>query len=338
MIAGSGLAAGQLPTPALAERAVHRALEAAGLARAGTVILFLSRDFARQPQPAVLAAARAAGCLQVVGSTAGGLLTERGWLLDQPGAAALVVETPAGPTPGTMPALSFSACHNLPFGWLADRPRAGLLEPGAALWNHGRPAGQGGTEMQLPGLDCRLAISTGLRPLGDAAVVEAGEAYEIQRIAGQSAADHLLRQLPPDMRERPALHRVVARRRPELPGIPILSINADGTVTLAEALAVGDEITWAVRQPLSAEQDMRQTLQQAAGDAPPPAFGLMLSCIGRGPLFYGDDDRDLAVFRERFPGTPLLGAYGHGQIAPVDGKNRLFHNSVITLLLGNSHV
>lgn len=337
MIAGSGLAAGQLATPALAERAVHRALEAAGLARAGAVILFLSRDFARQPQPAVLAAARAAGCLQVIGCTAGGLLTERGWLLDQSGAAALVIETPADPAPGAVPALSFSAGHNLPFEWQSGLPRSGLLEPGAALWNHGRPAGQG-SEMPLPGPDCRLAISTGLRPLGETATIEIAEAYEIQQIAGLSAAEHLLRQLPPDLRERPALHRIVALRRPELPGIPILSINGDGTVTLAETLAAGEQIRWAVRQPLSAEQDMRQTLQRAAGDAPPPACALMFSCIGRGPLFYGDDDRDLAVFRERFPGTPLLGAYGHGQIAPVDGRNRLFHNSVITLMLGSSHV
>jgi hypothetical protein len=52
-----------------------------------------------------------------------------------------------------------------------------------------------------------------------------------------------------------------------------------------------------------------------------PDFALMFSCIGRGPLFYGNDDRDLLAFRERFPGVPLLGAYGSGQIAPVGGKS-----------------
>jgi small ligand-binding sensory domain FIST len=64
----------------------------------------------------------------------------------------------------------------------------------------------------------------------------------------------------------------------------------------------------------------------------------MFSCIGRGPLFYGDDDRDLLAFRQQFPDTPLLGAYGSGQIAPAGAQNRLFHNSVITLLIEGTHV
>jgi len=57
----------------------------------------------------------------------------------------------------------------------------------------------------------------------------------------------------------------------------------------------------------------------------------MFSCIGRGPYFYGGEDRDLLVFTERFPGVPLLGLYGSGQIAPSNG-GRLLHNSVVTAL------
>ena len=64
----------------------------------------------------------------------------------------------------------------------------------------------------------------------------------------------------------------------------------------------------------------------------------MFSCIGRGPLFYGDDDRDLLAFRQRLPNTPLIGAYGSGQIAPANGRNRLFQNSVMTLLFENADV
>jgi small ligand-binding sensory domain FIST len=64
----------------------------------------------------------------------------------------------------------------------------------------------------------------------------------------------------------------------------------------------------------------------------------MFSCIGRGPLFYGNDDRDLVAFRDTFPDTPLLGAYGTGQIAPLAGQNRLFHNTALTLLFESAHV
>ena len=89
----SALVSGLHPGPDLAEQAVRQALESAGLERADNVLLFLTRDFARHAQPALVAAARAAGCLQVCGSTASGLLTGSGWLLDQPGAAALVFES-----------------------------------------------------------------------------------------------------------------------------------------------------------------------------------------------------------------------------------------------------
>ena len=95
---------------------------------------------------------------------------------------------------------------------------------------------------------------------------------------------------------------------------------------------------WAIRQPLASEQDMRQSLAAAVDPEKMPEFAVMFSCLGRGPLFYGGDDRDLLVFREQFPGVPLIGAYGSGQIAPVGDGNRLFQNTVVTLLFESTHV
>jgi len=347
--AGSGLASGPRPSPELASQAVRMALAAAGLERAAAVILFLSREFSRQAQPAILAAARAAGCLQVFGGTASGLLTERGWLLDQPGAAALVLEH-AEPVLPAAPIVSFSGHTTLPFAWHAGPARLGLLDTDAAVWAHGRLAADGCAEIRLPGLT-RLAISPGLRRLGEAQRIDATRGYDICRCAGQTALASLQRNLPAELRDNFPLHRIVALRRPDLPGVPILSANADGSLSLAEALSEGETITWAMRQPLAAEQDMRQALSAATiettagpgGDTQKegifqPDCGLMFSCIGRGPLFYGDDDRDLLAFRRQFPDTPLLGAYGSGQIAPAGAQNRLFHNSVITLLIEGKHV
>ena len=89
---------------------------------------------------------------------------------------------------------------------------------------------------------------------------------------------------------------------------------------------------------MSAEQDMRQSLLATVDLEKRPDFALMFSCLGRGPLFYGDDDRDLLAFRETFPGVPLIGVYGSGQIAPAGNGNRLFQNSVVTLLCESVHV
>lgn len=343
MKVASSLVAGRRPLPELADQAVREALAAAGLERADNVVLFLTRDFSRQPshqpQPAVLAAARAAGCISVGGCTASGLFTERGWQLDQPAAAALVYASPANAAaPAESPILSFSGHGRLPFDWLDGAPRAGLLDTDAATWSHGRVSDSGCAEFRLPGLHASLARSSGLRPLGDPLPVERCLGYELGRVGGHSAVDSLRRALPAELRDYPPLHQIAALRHPDAPGIAILSANADGSLTLAEALNDGDPITWAIRQPLAAEQEMRQALTAAVDGKKRPDFGLMFSCIGRGPLFYGNDDRDLQAFRDTFPDTPLLGAYGTGQIVPLAGHNRLFHNTALTLLFESVHV
>ena len=338
MKVGTGLISGQRPIPELAHEAVQAALGAAGLERADNVILLLSRDFLRNPQPAVLAAARAAGCLTVCGCTTSGLFTERGWQLDQPAAAALVYASPGGETATASPTLSFSGHGRLPFEWLDDTPRAGLLDADALAWSHARTTDSACAEFRLPGLRAYVARSTGLRLLGEPSSVEGCRGYELGRVGGHRAVDSLYRALPAELREHPPLHQIVALRHPDEPGIAILSAGGDGSLMLADTLSDGETITWAIRQPLAAEQDMRQSLNMAVSAGTKPDFALMFSCIGRGPLFYGDDDRDLLAFRDTFPDTPLLGAYGTGQIIPLGGQNRLFHNTVLTLLFESIHV
>ena len=348
MKVASALVAGNRPEPELAREAVRTALAAAGLERADNVILFLSRDFSRHPQPAVLAAARAAGCLSVCGSTASGLFTERGWQLDQPAAAALVFSSEAHQAVSNdSPQLSFSGHGRLPFEWQDGGPRVGLLDSDAAVWSHGRTADNGCAEFRLPGLSARLARSSGLRLLGEPLPIEQCAGYELRRVGGHSALDSLRRALPAELREHLPLHQIAVLRQADAPGIALLSANADGSLTLADTLNDGDKISWAIRQPLAAEQEMRDALLVARMETTAgatvnpkkqPNFALMFSCIGRGPLFYGNDDRDLVAFRDTFPGTPLLGAYGTGQIAPLAGQNRLFHNTALTLLFESAHV
>jgi hypothetical protein len=350
MKVASSLVSGLYPMPELAANAVHNALQGAGMQRADSVLLFLTRDYVRHAQPAIVAAARAAGTLQVSGCTAFGLLSERGWLLDQPGAAALVIGeiAPAAPADDhNQPLLSFSGQHTLPYAWQAMPERAGLLDAEAVTWAHGRISDQPGAEIRLPGVHTRLCLSPGLRLLNLPLTVNAASGYDLRQIGGLAPIDSLRRHLPGELRADPPLHQIVIVREPGAPAIPILTANADGSLTLAEPLAVGEHIHWAIRQPLSAEHDMRQSLLAAPqgdflrGAVDPekkPDFALMFSCLGRGPLFYGNDDRDLLVFREQFPGVPLIGAYGSGQIAPVGDRNRLFQNTVVTLLCESAHV
>ncbi len=335
VIAGSGLASGSQASAALAAEAVHRALARAGLQRAGQVILLLSREFARQADEALRLAARTAGTLQIAGCTASGVFTEEGWQIDRPAAAALVMD--AG-RETTRTGLSLSAQGRLAYDWLDETPRHGLVDSDGAAWQMSRLSRDARALCQLPGR-LRPLLARGLRPLGQSFAVDANEGHELREIDGMSALEHLRRQLPGVLRERPPLHRLCLLAEAEQPGIPILSINADGSLTLAEPPSPGQPLNWALRQPLEAEREMREQLARLAVDPTWQAdFALMFSCIGRGPLFYGDDDRDLLAFREHFPGLPLLGAYGIGQIAHTRTGNRMFHNAVLTLIHENDHV
>ncbi|MCG2577042.1 FIST C-terminal domain-containing protein [Dechloromonas sp. XY25] len=338
MKAASSLVTGPRPVAELAQEAIRQALANAGVTRADHVLLFLSRDYARNPRPAVIAAARAAGCLSVCGSTASGLFTERGWQLDQAAAAAMILASRESTEGADEALLSFSSHGRLPFDWQADTRRAGFLDSDGVTWAHGRVTDSGCAELRLPGVRSHLAISTGLRLLGDPQTVDQCRGYELGRVGGHRAIDSLYRALPAELRQYPPLHQIALVRHPDEPGIAILSANGDGSLMLADSLENGDSITWAIRQPLTAEQQTRKSLDSLALTNPHPDFALMFSCIGRGPLFYGDDDRDLQVFREVFPDTPLLGAYGTGQIIPAAGNNRLYHNAVLTLLFESSHV
>lgn len=337
MRVASGFASAPQASRELAEQAVSSALAAAGLDQANHVLLLLSREFSRHAAEAVRAAARTAGCLQVSGCTVSGLLTEAGWLLDQPAAAALVIgDLPPPSMAAAMPLISFCGRPTLPVDWHADAARVGMLEPDALTWAHGRLTANACAETVLPGLSGRALVACGQRLLDSELSIDACSAYELRRVAGQSAVDSLRRALPADAREPMPLHRLSVIVDANTPPITILAANADGSLTLASALREGQKIGWAMRQPLAAEQEMRQLLSEDVD--PPPAFALMFSCIGRGPLFYGDEDRDLHAFRQRFPGVPLLGAYGSGQIAPAQAGNRLYHHTAVTLLYRSSHV
>ncbi len=77
-IVATGLSHGGRSDPEHAARAVAQALARAGLARATSVLLFLTPDYATDPHPALRAAARVAKCLQVFGATGAGRSTSIG--------------------------------------------------------------------------------------------------------------------------------------------------------------------------------------------------------------------------------------------------------------------
>ncbi|WP_153117940.1 FIST C-terminal domain-containing protein [Rhodocyclus tenuis] len=378
MSIATALISGDEASPQLAEAAVRAALDKAGLASAESVLLFLTPDFARHAQLAVTAAARAASSLQVGGGIAAGVFTEEGWVLDRPAAAAMVFgggialsaaddsENTAADN-STRSLLSYTASAFVA-DWKEHPARFGGSFCGAGggfepvVWQGSRICASRRCSLAFSGARVDLGVSSGLRLLAPAQIIDLVCAYDIEEIGGRSALLSLLRALPdalqsawyasssPEHLPLP-LHHLCAvliddsaggdtqaalaegRFRP----VPIVAVNADDSLTLAERAHPGQRIAWAMREPDTGIADMRRTLARLAAAASEPLAALAFSCIGRGPYFYGGDDEDRALLVKRFPGMPLLGVYGTGQLAPgCDGDNRSLHNCVVTATLSRT--
>ena len=361
-LVATGLARGPHPDPSLVTEAVEQALKRMDTPVASGLLLFLSADFARHAQDAVAAASRAANCLQVYGATFPGVFTEDDWVLDGAGVAVLAFRADLSLTPAsngsTAPRLSLAEPSCLPDTWRTGPPaRFGALATDAAgqgagrVWSRGRVISEGAVELELRGLQARLGCSRGLQALTAPAGVSAAVAYELQGIDGQGALDHLLAALPPGF-DTPPLHLAFAAildadaddeglnafsaGRYHL--VPLIGANpSERSLTLTEQIPTGARLVWCLRSPEAALTDTAAMLERLAPpDAPAPTAAVMLSCMGRGPYFFTDGDRDLALVTECFPRLPIIGAYSAGEIAPTPTGNALVHNSAVLALLDHA--
>ncbi len=358
----TALITGNEPHPQLAEEAVHQALAQAGLTQANSVLLFLTPEFSRHTQATVTTAARAAQCTQVAGGIASGVLTESGWALDRPAAAVMVFgdDLTLGFAHDEHAPLLCYAGGVFPAPWEDSVTRFGSTFSGTfagtsahtqpAVWQQSRISEEQRFCVKLNRADVAIGVSSGLHRLGSPQCVESSNGYDLERLGGQSAVHSLKNSLPVEFRQLPSLplHLLAAilcdteTVENDTDGcnqrsIPIIAANADHSLTLAERVLPGQRLIWGIRQPLTTEDDMRQGVEQLAASIPNPSCALMFSCIGRGPYFYGGEDRDLNLLRQRFPGLPILGTYGTGQIAPGNQRaglgNRQLENAVVTALI-----
>ena len=360
MTIATGLASAPIAEPQLAGQAVEQAMAESGLTVANSVLLFLTPEFARAPQPALLAASRASNCTRIIGCSAAGIFTEQDWILDTPAAAAMVFGG-VGLTPATQPQaddliLSLAAPNAINSAWIGEPgQRFGGISGDATgqgpfkVWCGARTSESGRCETTLTGAAGVVGVSQGIRALSEPLEITQASGYDVITLGQQPALNVLARELPFDLRthDNLPLHLLMAGIISGDPAAaidegrfrltPIISANTDDrSVTLSARLTPGERMFWAVRQPLSAERDMRLTvdrLQHELGDV--PDFGLLFPCMGRGPYFYGGVDRDLDLVRQRFPGMPLIGFYGNGEIAPLNGANQLLQYAAV---LGLFHV
>lgn len=350
----TGLSHGGSPQPEHAARAVRLALERAGLKRATGVVLFLTPEYAHNPEPALRAAARAAGTLQVLGGTGAGILTEQEWVLDSPGAAAMVFGDPVSLRPVTKSAddvvISLCTPTGITADWL-DEPvrRLGAISTDFGghgpfkVWANARLIEDGCAEASIHGVRAAIAASQGVRALTAPIEVAEVEQHDLKRLGHYPAFSVLVQSLPAPLREmeRIPLHLFLggvtfgdpqtAIRDGRYRLNHILAANPkEQSITLAQKLAPGERLFLAMRDALTAERDWRRTLERAHHElGESPDFSLLFPCMGRGPTFFGNRDRDLDQLRARFPNLPVIGVYGNGEIGPLDGASHLYQYSAV---------
>jgi small ligand-binding sensory domain FIST len=368
MILTTALQSANEATPDLVRSATRRALEKAGLNSAQGVLLFMTPEFSQNAQAAVTAAAQAAQCTTVFGGLAAGVLTEEGWTLDRPAAAVMVFGgraslQPPDPENG-QPILSYSGAWGRPqdaatssgrvkrfggafSGEFSENP----VQP--AVWQCGRLLSPPHASTQIGGARVEISVSHGLLLVTQPTRIEGASGLILERLSNpplgsQAAFKSLLRHFPIQA----PLHQLMAlvAKAPEdfsaFPDgdyriLPLISVNADHSITLAGETQAGEYLCWARRDRWNVPKDMRRAVDRVAAVVSEPVGALMFSCIGRGPFFYDRDDMDLKILRERFPGIPIIGCYGTGQIVPKSDPAEGFsyaRNSVVTALLAPSGI
>lgn len=354
MKVATGLAAGKEAHPSLARDAVAQAMRSAGLEIANSVLLFLSSEFARDPVPALRAAAAAASCMDVMGCSAPGIFTEQNWVVDGPAAAAMVFGGDMRLLPALKPQagqslLALAAPNGINITWLAKPGvRFGGISGDAtgqgpfSVWQHGKGAPSGHCEAVMAGMQGAIGASHGVRVLSQPRPVTAVHGYDLVFLEGKPALDSLQRAYdarPGACGDQLPMHRlmlgIAATPESALHGdyrltALVCANEAERSVTLTTRLAPGQLAFWLLREPDAAQQDLEHTvarLQQQL--SAPPDFGLLFSCLGRGPYFYNGVDRDLDMMQKMLPGMPLIGFYGNGEIAPVNGVNELLQYSAV---------
>lgn len=336
MTVATGLSIGNVAAPELAAQAVEQAMARARLSVAGSVLLLLTAEFARDPTPALRAAAKTANCTQVMGCSATGVFTESDWVLDAPAAAALVFPDtmalkPPAPTDPRQLLLTLAAPNAINTTWMtAPGVRFGGVSGDAtgqgpfSVWQHAKGSPYGHCEAALCGVKGAIAAAHGLRVLSVPRPVTAVHGHDLIELAGQPALA-TLQAARTHYQDRP-MHYMMAVFADSIEAIrtgdyqiaALVSGNDDeDSVTLARQLRPGQYLSWAVRDAETALGDLRRTVDALeARLAVAPEFALLFSCLGRGPYFYGGVDRDLALLTRRFPDMPILGFYGNGEIAP----------------------
>ena len=360
MKVATSLVLGNKANPALVAEAVSIAMLKADITVASSVLLLLTSEFADDPQPAITAAAKTANCTQVFGCSATGIFTEEDWVLDSPAVAVMVfggdVSIQSAKLHRNQQALlTISAPNAINSTWLNDgSARYGGVSGDAvgqglfSVWQHAKGGNTGKVDAYITGVKLATKATHGLKMLTKPKKIQKVNSFDIELLDNKPPLvslqkawkAHSKSELPMPLHLMMAVYANSAEAisHGEFSQANLISHDEDsGSITLAQPLETGQYLSWGLRDQKVAEAELLITTQQLKQELGTiPEFGLLFSCLGRGP-FYDGIDHDLKIIAQQLPNMPLIGFYGNGEIANIAGKNQLLpYSAVLSLFAENS--
>jgi small ligand-binding sensory domain FIST len=200
---------------------------------------------------------------------------------------------------------------------------------------------EGAVGAVLSGVAVRTLVSQGCAPIGRDAVVTAAEQNVIYELAGERALDRLREDvLALDERLRALaatgllIGLVIDENKPEYEHGDYLirgltgADEESGAIAVGAPVRVGQTVRFHVRDGVSADEDLRQTLAPLIGGR--AAGALLFTCNGRGTSMFAEPGHDARVVTEALGAPALAGFFCGGEIGPVGGRTFL-HGFTATL-------
>lgn len=181
-------------------------------------------------------------------------------------------------------------------------------------------------------LDVRVdvAVAQGCAPVGPAFVVTEANGPVIMALDGRPALEVFIERLPAPLRmQLPRALRTVSVTTDvgsNFVAHQIIGLEADHQgLVCAQKVNVGTKVRFAIRESLSAREDMRKQLELLAEKlrGRRAVFGLYFDAIGRGQSLYGHADIDASLIDGVLGEFPWLGMSSSAEIATWLGEARL---------------
>ncbi len=240
------------------------------------------------------------------------------------------LETGLGPVPLLGGGASEDGSHGRTYQFYRDRVESnavvGMLMTGTASIN--------------------MRMTQACRPVGEPLIVTRAEKNIIHEIGGRPAFEVFEEvageDLMEDIREAVTAVFVGLPMEPDQDQIArgqylvrnIMGVDPDsGAIAIGDEVRTGQILTFTLREPVGAREDLMRMSNELQADRPPVAFGMYFNCMARGRGLYGEDGVDSSALRSTLQGVPFAGFFTGSEIAPIHGKTYLHQYSGVLLLV-----